>query len=370
MVTGFDSATAGKKTITVTYSGMTKKFTVTVSEKPVVTPDTDEWKIKDDGNGKLIIDVPESGGNVPKSVFEDIKNGGKDVTIKYPDGYSWTIKSNNIDITKIPDNGIDLSFTTDTAYVFNAVTGVQYSMSISIKYSGEFGFTAILELDLTEGMKNAPAGKYYANLYLIDSSDKNKLTWITYSKLDSDNKAHLEFTHASDWAIVIDRTILDGNTIGNVNISVSEPAFNAAASVPSTDSTQAKLDSFTWSPLPTDDKFEKDTEYTITVVIEINDGQRLSQDFYILLNKEKVDFTNNGDGTLTITHTFAKTGHPSYSGGGNSKPNTSISEASTSNSEPDIIKNLLRGGENDAGTFIGSALAKLNKMAADTKRNP
>lgn len=82
MVTGFDSATAGKKTITVTYSGMTKKFTVTVSEKPVVTPDTDEWKIKDDGNGKLIIDVPESGGNVPKSVSEDIKNGGKDVTIK------------------------------------------------------------------------------------------------------------------------------------------------------------------------------------------------------------------------------------------------------------------------------------------------
>lgn len=341
MVSGFDSTTAGDKTITVTYSGLTTTFTVKVSEKPVENPDdgkdddkNNDWKIEDDGNGNLIINVPDNGGNIPKDVFDNIKNSGQDVTIKYPDGYNWTIKGDTIDPSKIPNDGIDLSFTTDTAYIFNMVTGYKYSMSISIKYSGEFGFTAILEIDLSEGMENAPEGKYFANLYLIDSSDKNKLTWTTYSEIDSNNNAHLEFTHASDWAIVIDRTILDGNTINNININVDEPSYNSNTSTPTTDSTQASIDSFTWTPAPSDGKFEKDTEYTLTVVIKLNDDQRLSQDFYVLLNDEDIAFTNNGDGTLTITYTFNETNHPSYSGGGYNRPHSggSITPAMTSKS--------------------------------------
>ena len=101
-VSGFDSSTAGEKTITVTYQGKTETFTVTVkeAEKPVVTlesitvsgPTKTEYEIDDeldltglvvtahysDGSEAAVEDYEVSG-------FDSSTAGEKTITVTYQD---------------------------------------------------------------------------------------------------------------------------------------------------------------------------------------------------------------------------------------------------------------------------------------------
>lgn len=159
-----------------------------------------------------VIKIPD-GKPIPEDVIKKIKEKGKEVEIDYGD-YSWIIKP-DFEPGFVP-KAIDLSLRKvgekDWATVVNNVTGHKYKMQIDIAYTGNFGFTAYLVLDLSEGMKNAPAGDYYANLYQIVG---NKLEWNGYSKLEADENgkwiAQLEFTHASEWLITIDSEINPGS---------------------------------------------------------------------------------------------------------------------------------------------------------------
>ena len=56
MMSGFDTATTGEKTVTVSYEGFETTFKVTVSEKEMPAPDDDEDEDKTDG------DVPDTHG--------------------------------------------------------------------------------------------------------------------------------------------------------------------------------------------------------------------------------------------------------------------------------------------------------------------
>lgn len=158
------------------------------------------------------ITIPADNPTIPQSVFEKIKNRGKTVTINYDNGYSWKIDGSTIVLSKVPAGGVDLSIVTvdpnDWATVVNKVTGHKYRMQIDIAHEGDFGFTAILTVNLTEGMRNAPAGTYYANLYQIIG---NRLVWSGYSPVTQNENgewiAKLQFTHASEWLITIDNKI-------------------------------------------------------------------------------------------------------------------------------------------------------------------
>lgn len=161
-------------------------------------------------NPSIIISMDNP--TIPQSVFEKIKNSGKTVTINYDNGYSWEIDGSTIVLSKVPAGGVDLSIVTvdpnDWATVVNKVTGHKYRMQIDIAHEGDFGFTAILTVNLTEGMRNAPAGTYYANLYQIIG---NRLVWSGYSPVTQNENgewiAKLQFTHASEWLITIDDEI-------------------------------------------------------------------------------------------------------------------------------------------------------------------
>lgn len=156
-----------------------------------------------------VIKVPAGGGAIPKDIFEKIKDSGKIITIEYPDGTKWEIDGTTIDLDKVPDGGIDLSVSKISeehwATVVNRATGHMFRMQISIAYSGEFGFTAYLVVDLSDGMTGISSGTYYANLYQILS---NSLKWNCSDvlALGADGKwtARLKFTHASQWLITID----------------------------------------------------------------------------------------------------------------------------------------------------------------------
>lgn len=203
-----------------------------------------ENKLDDILNGENpTITIPADNPTIPKSVLEKILNGDKPVTIKFePDnGFCWEILPGGT----APENGIDLTVTKKSenqwATVVNNVTGHKYKMQINISYSGDFGFTANLVVNLSEGMIDAPAGDYFANLYLIDG---NELRWTAYSPLVNENGewiARLKFTHASDWLITIDDKNMDpaldnsnnGGSGGSGSSGYSRPTNSNNSSEPS-----------------------------------------------------------------------------------------------------------------------------------------
>lgn len=136
-----------------------------------------------------------------KEVFEAL--AGRDVTleISLPGGVSWTVNGQDIpentDLTDL-DLGVTLDASTIPVSVINTVTGAVDTIQLSLKYDGEFGFTMILSAPLGE----TNAG-YWANLYYYNTRTR-ALEFQSASKITADGTASFPFSHASDYAIVID----------------------------------------------------------------------------------------------------------------------------------------------------------------------
>lgn len=141
---------------------------------------------------------------VPKDVFAVIK--GKDITIVFEigNGILWSVNGKSITAGTISD--IDFSVNADTENIpleiINNVTKERRFIQISLSHSGEFGFTAVLSINL--GKDNAG---FYAVLYYYNDD----LEYICESEISSDGIAELTFTHASDYLIVIDEKPVNGD---------------------------------------------------------------------------------------------------------------------------------------------------------------
>jgi hypothetical protein len=122
-------------------------------------------------------------------------------------GITW--KVNGQDVTADSMSDIDFGVATNTDRIpidiINNVTGERITMQISLTYDGEFGFTAVLSINLEP--KNAGL---YANLFYYHPQNQ-QLEFMTYGKIAEDGTVELTFTHASDYAIVIDAKPLDGS---------------------------------------------------------------------------------------------------------------------------------------------------------------
>ena len=260
-----------------------------------------------------VIKVPEGETAIPKDIIEKIKDSGKKTEIKYGEDYSWIIDPDTIDDSKLPDS-IDLSIEkiaeNDWATVLNNVTGKTYKMQISIKYSGEFGFTAYLKLDLSQAMAGTPAGKYYANLYLLNNGG---MDWKAYSEIQN-NIALLEFTHASEWAIIVDTEILDGNTVTAAAIEIEAPAYGKAPGTATSTASDSSELAVTWSPAVTE-KFAENTAYTAEFKMTLKSGFRFSDSFNATVNGNAAEVTVNGTEAV-IKYAFPKTGSSSGNTGG------------------------------------------------------
>lgn len=148
-----------------------------------------------------VINVDMNGSTVvPGDIFDSIK--GKDITITFDmgSGILWSVDGKNITTDKAGD--IDFSVKTGVKTVpidiINNVTGENYSIQISLAYEGEFGFTAVLSINL--GKENAG---YMASLYYYNES-AGELEFICADKVAQDGTVSLAFTHASDYVIAID----------------------------------------------------------------------------------------------------------------------------------------------------------------------
>lgn len=161
----------------------------------------DEVEVAKDGD---TVTVDMNGATVvPGDVFNDIK--GRDVTIVFDMGNGITWSVNGKDITS--DNVGDIDFgvkvgadanNTIPVDVINKVTGERYSMNVSLAYDGEFGFKAVLSLNMDA--KNAGL---YANLFYFNEQT-GELEFICADEIAADGTAELTFTHASEYTILID----------------------------------------------------------------------------------------------------------------------------------------------------------------------
>lgn len=152
-----------------------------------------------------IINVDMNGSVVvPGDIFDSIK--GRDVTITFDmgGGILWSVDGKSVTGDLSMDKMGEIDFSVQTGVntvpveIVNNVTGEGYNIQISLSHEGEFGFTAVLSIDL--GRKNAG---FAASLYYYNEST-GELEWIGTDKIAQDGTASFAFTHASDYVISID----------------------------------------------------------------------------------------------------------------------------------------------------------------------
>ena len=154
------------------------------------------------------INVDMNGASlVPGDVFDSIK--GQNVTISFDmgGGIIWLV--NGEDVTADQVNDTDLSLQVGTSAVpqdlVDSVAGERQATQLSLAHSGDFGYSAVLAIQV--GAANA---KSYANLFYYNES-AGELAFVAADQVNEDGIAEFTFTHASDYVIVIDEKAMTEN---------------------------------------------------------------------------------------------------------------------------------------------------------------
>ncbi|MBO5258779.1 MAG: glycosyl hydrolase 53 family protein [Agathobacter sp.] len=119
--------------------------------------------------------------------------------------YTWTIKADSIKSAK----DVNLEVILDTKGIptdkINALGNDISYRQLSLKYDGEFDFTATLTVNVGSEHK----GKY-GNLYYYN--DKKELEFVDSAIIGTNGNISLELTHASDYVIVIGENMATDDT--------------------------------------------------------------------------------------------------------------------------------------------------------------
>jgi len=148
-----------------------------------------------------VINVDVNGSVVvPGDIFDSIR--GKNITITFDmgGGIIWSVDGKSITTDKAGDTDFSVKKGVNTVPVdiVNNVTGENYSIQISLACEGEFGFTAVLSIDLGRENVGLTASLYYYN------ESTGELEFICADEVSADGTVSLAFTHASDYVIVVD----------------------------------------------------------------------------------------------------------------------------------------------------------------------
>ena len=176
-----------------------------VPSYPTVNPSSypakDKWEtamseISRITSGTVTIDMRDGKTVIPAEILALVKGKNIDLVLNMGNGNSWTINGESVEIPKSVDMGIRKGTSNIPASVLNTVTGERFTVQMSLKYDGEFGFFAELSVDL--GSRND--GRY-ADLYYYN--EKSKEMEIIDSSEIIGGKAGFVMSHASEYAIVI-----------------------------------------------------------------------------------------------------------------------------------------------------------------------
>ena len=188
--------------------------------------------------GKTVTVDMNGSAVVPGDVLDEIK--GKDITIVFDmgNGITWSVNGQSITSDKIGDIDFSVKVGTNTipVDVINNVTGERQSKQISLAYDGEFGFTAVLSIN----MEASNAGMY-ANLFYFNEKI-GELEFICADEIAADGTAELTFIHASDYAIVIDKESMEGS------VQIDSPASESQDTETESTQTGVEVSNDAWNP--------------------------------------------------------------------------------------------------------------------------
>ncbi len=189
------------------------------------TGDSSGWdaildELENAENGEITIDMGDE-TKVPAEIFESL--AGKDIEIFFDLGdVQWSVDGADIptdaDFTDL-DLRVDLDTSGIPANVVNTITGEIGTVQITLAHNGEFGFTMTLTAPL--GKENAG---YWANLYHYDENAE-AMNFEAAAKIDEDGNVKIPFSHASQYAIVIDTHSHAAVDVSDIFIDIAPNAW-------------------------------------------------------------------------------------------------------------------------------------------------
>ncbi|MFA5657722.1 MAG: hypothetical protein WC900_00365, partial [Oscillospiraceae bacterium] len=115
------------------------------------------------------------------------------------------------------------------ASLVDSLRGNNQAIQLHLYFSGKFGFKATLNVDLG----SANSGKF-ASLFYYNPETK-QFEYVSAAKIGSDGKTDLDFTHASDYVVVISNEAMTApiaqipDTSEGDNPTTGEKSLSAAA---------------------------------------------------------------------------------------------------------------------------------------------
>lgn len=140
---------------------------------------------------------------VPGSLFDLIR--GEDVTVVFAmdNGITWSVNGRDVTVEGVRDIDFGVKYGEQAegnipVSVINNVTGEKFYTGLSLGYDGEFGFQAVLTLNMDQ--KNAGL---YASLHYYNEQT-GEMEFICEEEIAEDGSVALTFTHASEYILVVD----------------------------------------------------------------------------------------------------------------------------------------------------------------------
>lgn len=140
---------------------------------------------------------------VPGSLFDLIR--GEDVTVVFAmdNGITWSVNGRDVTVEGVRDIDFGVKYGEQAqgnipVSVINNVTSEKFYTGLSLAYDGEFGFQAVLTLNMDQ--KNAGL---YASLYYYNEQT-GEMEFICEEEIAEDGSVALTFTHASEYILVVD----------------------------------------------------------------------------------------------------------------------------------------------------------------------
>ena len=139
----------------------------------------------------------------PGNLFELIRGENVTVVFDMGNGIAWSVNGQDVAAGSVRDIDFGVKFGAEAegvipVEVINNVTGERFYTALSLSYDGEFGFKAVLSLNVDK--KNAGM---YASLYYFNEQTQ-QMEFICEEEIGKDGSAALTFTHASEYILVID----------------------------------------------------------------------------------------------------------------------------------------------------------------------
>ena len=138
-------------------------------------------------------------GMIYAQTLQQIREQGREVVFEINDQISWKIDGSKIDSESLKDINLKVSLGSSQIpeHKLEALTENENYIELSLAHEGEFGFTAVLSVQLDNGQPGQ-----YANLFYYNE-ETDDFEFMCASLINSKGIADFEFKHASDYVIII-----------------------------------------------------------------------------------------------------------------------------------------------------------------------